>query len=196
MPVNATMCGCPGDPLVLRPKRVWSRDEVLARDSPVPRAAGVYGWYFRDLPSGEIPIAECVTFEDLTLLYAGIAPRAPSAAGKPSGQTLRSRLRAHYAGNASSSTLRRSIGCLLGLTLQETGRTRRWTFGDSETQLDKWMQQNALVCWQSDPEPWLIESKLFAEIALPLNIDQNLRNPFRERLKEIRANCRGRPNAA
>ena len=175
---------------VLRPERVWGRNEVLARPSPVPRAAGLYGWYFRDLPSREIATAECVTFEDLTLLYAGIAPRRPSAAGRRSRQTLRGRLRTHYAGNASSSTLRQSIGCLLGLRLHETGRTRRWTFGEDETRLDEWMQENALVCWQLDAEPWLTESALFEEVALPLNIDQNVRNPFRDRLKEIRAACR------
>ena len=35
---------------LVQPARLWSRAEVLARPSPVPRRPGVYGWYFRELP--------------------------------------------------------------------------------------------------------------------------------------------------
>ena len=47
------------------------------------------------------------------------------ARAAPSRQTLRSRLRDHVAGNAFSSTLRLTLGCLLadrlGITLQQVG---------------------------------------------------------------------------
>lgn len=38
-------------PRFLTLSRVFSRDEVLSRPSPVPAASGVYGWWFRDLPA-------------------------------------------------------------------------------------------------------------------------------------------------
>jgi hypothetical protein len=34
---------------LLRPQRLWTRSEVLSRPSPVPKAPGVYAWYFRGL---------------------------------------------------------------------------------------------------------------------------------------------------
>jgi hypothetical protein len=34
------------------PTRTWSRAEVLDRPSPVPKSAGIYGWYLRQLPPG------------------------------------------------------------------------------------------------------------------------------------------------
>lgn len=35
---------------LLRPARLWSREEVLARPSPVPAESGVYAWYFSPVP--------------------------------------------------------------------------------------------------------------------------------------------------
>lgn len=35
---------------LLHPSKLWSRVEVLQRPSPVPREAGVHGWYFREIP--------------------------------------------------------------------------------------------------------------------------------------------------
>jgi hypothetical protein len=46
--------------VLLRPVRLFSRDEVLARDCPVPAAGGVYGCYFNP-PPPMVPVAECQT---------------------------------------------------------------------------------------------------------------------------------------
>jgi hypothetical protein len=35
----------------LNPRRVYSRQQALARPSPTPAAGGVYGWWFRQLPA-------------------------------------------------------------------------------------------------------------------------------------------------
>jgi hypothetical protein len=67
---------------LVQPARPWSRDEVLARPSPVPSRPGVYGWYFRELP-WPIDTSQCVTWDGCTLLYGGIAPKAPPANGQP-----------------------------------------------------------------------------------------------------------------
>jgi hypothetical protein len=98
------------------PSRTWSRAEVLDRPSPVPKAAGIYGWYLRQLPPG-VPNTGCVHCNGLTLLYIGIAPRPPAQNGRTSSRTLRTRLRQHYALNAAGSTLRLTLGCLLAQQL-------------------------------------------------------------------------------
>lgn len=51
-------------PLV-NPNRLWSAQEVLVRPSPLPAAAGVYGWHFKQPPRPDLD-AGC-------LLYIGIA---------------------------------------------------------------------------------------------------------------------------
>src|SRR4051794_14767763 len=94
------------------PLKLWSRAEVLARPCPVPARPGVYAWYFREVPSF-VDITGCLEHAGLRLLYVGISPKAPPKNGKPpSRQTLRSRIRSHFRGNASGSTLRLSLGCL------------------------------------------------------------------------------------
>jgi hypothetical protein len=40
------------------------------------------------------------------------------------------------------------------------------------------MGENARICWCADPKPWLIESKIIAELVLPLNLDQNKHSGF------------------
>ena len=97
----------------------------------------------------------------LALLYVGISPKPPSAVGTPSRQTLRSRLRYHFRGNAEGSTLRLSLGCLLsqslGIELRRVGSGRRMTFGAGERVLSDWLERNARVAWLACDEPWRIE---------------------------------------
>ncbi|MFD8270365.1 GIY-YIG nuclease family protein [Streptomyces althioticus] len=165
------------------PDRLWSAQEVLTRPSPVPAAAGVYGWHFKEPPHLELDAGR--------LLYVGIAPRY--MANRTSTQNLRKRVRYHYRGNAAGSTLRLTLGCLLGLELRRVGSGNRMTFGKAgEAALSQWMADNAQVCWAEQKEPWTSESQLITELDLPLNLDQNRHNAFHSRLKEIRAQARER----
>ena len=41
----------------------------------------------------------------------------------------------------------------------------------------QWMGETP-ICWCADPKPWLIESKIIAELVLPLNLDQNKHSGF------------------
>ena len=85
---------------LLRPPRIFSRDEVLATPAPVPQAAGVYAWWFDEAPFG-VPLDRCKRWSDQVLLYVGISPKAAPMNGRPpSRQTLRTRIRYHYTGNA------------------------------------------------------------------------------------------------
>jgi hypothetical protein len=179
---------------LLAPTRLWSRGEVLAAPSPVPREPGVYAWYFHDLPPA-VPADGCHRHDDLTLLYIGIAPKAPPKNGKPaSTQRLYHRVRYHYRGNAEGSTLRLTLGCLLadtlGIRLRRVGSGNRLTFAGGEDALSTWMQRNAFVTWRVDPEPWLLEEQLIGRLALPLNLDQNQRHPFHAQLSALRRNAK------
>jgi hypothetical protein len=180
---------------LLFPKQKWSRSEVLGPSRPVPKESGVYAWYFREIPPS-VPVTGCHRSDDLTLLYVGISPKKQAEGGKASQQTLRARLHQHFNGNAACSTLRLSLGCLLGLDLKQIG-PKRFTFGpDGEAVLSDWMGKNAFVCWVPSHDPWIVEDKFLAThgATLPLNVKGNSANPFRDALKSLRR--RGRDAAS
>jgi hypothetical protein len=181
---------------LLSPDRLWTREECLNQDSRVPRAPGVYAWYFRELPPG-VPVTDCLQAQGAVLLYVGISPARPVVGGVHSSrQTLRSRIRTHYRGNAAGSTLRLSLGCLLeaelGLRLRQVGQGRRCTFGEGEETLSGWMSRNALVTWLPIDEPWRLEEQLIASVSLPLNLDQNRHHVLHDRLSALRREARRR----
>ncbi|MEV5744673.1 GIY-YIG nuclease family protein [Microbispora rosea] len=109
---------------------------------------------------------------------------------RASKQNLRTRVRYHYRGNAEGSTLRLTLGCLLGLGLRRVGSGKRLTFGERE--LTAWMAEHAYVCWFEHPEPWIAEIALIAQLDLPLNLDQNRHHHFHEYLSDLRASARSR----
>ncbi|MFD9970564.1 GIY-YIG nuclease family protein [Streptomyces sp. NPDC059011] len=171
------------DSALSSPTRLWSAAEVSTHPCPVPAAAGVYGWHFDEAPAPGLVAGR--------LLYVGIAPRHMS--NRPSTQTLRKRVRYHFRGNAAGSTLRLTLGCLLGLELRRVGSGGRMTFGRAgEASLTEWMAEHAQVCWLEHEEPWTMESDLIARLDVPLNLDQNRHNGFHATLSKIRSDARAR----
>jgi hypothetical protein len=175
---------------ILQPDRFWSRAEVLANPSPVPRQPGVYGWYFKSIPLG-IPTANCRSQDGLTLLYTGTAPKAPPQNGRaPSSQLLWDRIRNHYRGNAEGSTLRRTLGCILaeelGIHLRRVGSGKRLTFHTGESKLNEWMAANAFVVWFVRQHPWELECEMIRSVSLPLNLHQNAAHPYHVVLSAVR----------
>jgi hypothetical protein len=76
----------------LRPATLATRSEAPSPGCPVPKAPGVYGWWFRRLPTA-LDISRCAIWRGLRLLYTGISPTRPPANGRPaSSQHLRSRI--------------------------------------------------------------------------------------------------------
>ena len=166
-------------PHIIRADQLLSRADALARPSPVPAVAGLYGWYFRDVPPG-IDADGCHNVEGLTLLYVGISPKpAPLNGRAPSRSTLRRRLRTHFGGNAAGSTLRKTLGCLLseelGAVLRRVGSGGRYTLTNpGEQRLDDWLRANARVAWAETAEPWTLERAILTSgLPLPLNIRDN-----------------------
>jgi hypothetical protein len=179
---------------LLCPVTLYSRAEVLSRPCPVPKEPGAYAWFFRQIPPG-VPVDGCVINGDLTLLYIGISPKAAPKNGAPaSRQTLRSRLRYHMNGNAEGSTLRLSLGCLLGkrlgIQLRRVGSGKRMTFSDGEQKFNAWLDESAFVAWVVHPQPWLLEEELIASLSLPLNLDGNSKHPFASVLAAKRARAK------
>lgn len=175
------------------------RQDALGTPCAIPAAAGVYGWWFRTLPT-KIDISGCLRSDMAVLLYVGISPTRPATNGRaPSTQTLRSRIRTHFAGNAESSTLRKTLGILLaqelGIELRRVGSGKRMTFGAGEQALSTWMSRNAVVSWLLSDRPWDVEQALFTQCDLPLNLQDNSHNPFHEKLTAMRAAAVARARA-
>lgn len=180
----------------LTPDKLWSREEVLQKPSPVPREGGVYAWFFRMTPP-RVPTEDCHEVRGLKLLYVGISPKAPPRNGaSPSKQTLRSRVSHHYRGNAEGSTLRLTLGCLLedelGIQLRRVGSGKRMTFAGGEERLSEWLQENAFLTWLVHEEPSSLENQLISELSLPLNLAGNQAHPFHSSLSGVRAEAKRR----
>lgn len=176
---------------------IHTRLEVLAKPCPVPAATGVYGWWFEHLPASDIDTSDCYQRDGRTLLYAGISPSKPPTNGKaPSRQTVRTRIRYHYRGNAAGSTLRLTLGSLLsdhlGIQLRRIGSGNRLHFHTGEWLLDEWMAEHAFVSWVAHPAPWVLEDDLIATFDLPLNLMGNGRNAYHARLSRARSYSRVR----
>jgi hypothetical protein len=171
----------------------YTRDEVFADPCPVPSQSGVSGWWFREIP-GDIDVSGCEERDGWTLLYVGASPGPPPVNGKPAvPQDLRKRIHYHFGAGAASadgSTLRKSLGVLLGdqlgFALRRIGSGKRQTFAGGEAVLTQWMADNVMVSWALHPEPWFLEAKLLAALDLPLNFQDNERNAFAPELKRRR----------
>ena len=127
---------------LLKPRHLFTRQEVLSKPPPVPPRPGVYAWYFREVAPG-VPIEGCHRHDGLPLLYVSIAPKTPPPNSEgPRKRILAKRIRNHVAGNASRSTLRLTLGCLLadrlGIKLTRSSSSGRYTFTKrGENKLDE-----------------------------------------------------------
>lgn len=161
-------------------QQVWSPDVFLQPSEvrSIPAEPGIYGWWVRR-GSLDVPAAEYQQHDGFELLYVGISPRKPSASGNVSKGNLRKRLNQHVNGNASQSTLRRTLGVLLmeqlGLTLIVRKGRELWR---EEAELTDWMHENTLLTYAIDPAPWIAEDELLERATLALNIEGQRKNAF------------------
>ena len=145
-----------------------------------------------------MPTAGCRVAGFGTLLYVGIAPKAPPVNGaRPSRRHLRHRVGYHFGGNAYGSTLRLTLGChlagRLGIELRRVGSGTRLTFTKSgEAKLSEWLGAHARVAVVLDDEPWKLEHELIKREVLPLNIADNAHSPYYLSLRALRTEHRKR----
>lgn len=183
-----------------QPDVLVSPRQVLAQPSAAPEAPGVYAWYFDLSPSPAIDLNACWLWQGRHLLYVGIAPsRPPETSKPPSRSNLRRRLKQHMNGNASASTLRLTLGCLLagslGIELRRVGSSGRMKFSTGEQVLSAWIRDHARVTWIVHPEPWLVEEAAIEHLYMPLNLDQNSVHPFHATLSAARSRAKARARA-
>ncbi|WP_447002480.1 GIY-YIG nuclease family protein [Saccharothrix isguenensis] len=185
---------------LLSPERVYARQEAMSGTSLMPARSGVYAWYFDEVPPG-VPTERCRVGGFGTLLYVGIAPKAPPVNGaRPSRQHLRQRVGYHFGGNAYGSTLRLTLGChlaeRLGIELRRVGSGTRLTFTKAgEAKLSEWMGAHARVAFVLDDEPWKLEHELIKREVLPLNIADNVHSPYCVSLRALRTEHKKRARA-
>jgi hypothetical protein len=167
---------------VIHPDKLHRPSQVL--DSiPADVKRGVYAWWFKNIPQ-DVPIGGTVVAKSRHLLYVGTGPVSPT-----SSATLRDRLAAHVTPDASRSTLRRSLGCVLGMSFEvkRLSKSRMHDgLGKDEERLSEWLEQNALISWVQHETPWELESYLIKKLVLPLNVDENERCEFACKLHERR----------
>ncbi|MCW3797406.1 HIT domain-containing protein [Sphingomonas sp. BN140010] len=181
---------------LLRPVRFYTATDIVGAGCAAPAQPGIYAWYFNTIP-GNIDVSGCHVHHGRTLLYVGISPSKPPTNGKPpSSSTVRRRLQTHFGGNASGSTLRLTLGCLLadelGIQLRRVGSGGRYTFTNpGERRLDDWMAANAFVVWHVCEQPWKVEEEVLASgLPLPLNISGNPCAAHSEYLLPVRRSAR------
>ena len=144
----------------------------------LPNVPGNYLAVLR--PSSELPQTEILPSyhtivykgNEYQILYTGI-----------SNNGIRKRdYKQHFTGNAGKSTLRKSLGSLMGFhkiprdkAKPENGKTK---FNEEdETKLSSWMKENLLLLYSTDKntgaemKKW--EQELIAEYNPPLNIQEN-----------------------
>jgi len=174
---------------LLDPRRLYDVDELNGAPTLIPQEGGVYAWWFSKSPPG-VPMESTAVHEGRRLLYVGIAPRKPSAAGSVSSRTLRHRLLTHCRGPIASSTLRRTLAVLLardlGLSITRAASLKLKMPPEHETRLTAWMHENAQVVWSTCHAPWEVEDHLIQGTRLPLNI-RGSTDPFAKELSKLRS---------
>lgn len=166
-------------------------DPMTMDSNTLPNVAGNYVFLLRkgsQLPKVDIkPKIPEVTLDGNTYqaIYTGIA-----------SENLRQRVyRTHFvSNNASRSTLRKSIGSLIGYDLipRKEGDLKHKKFKPAnEEKLTEWMMSNMLLAFVENADPEPLEEKLIAELNPPLNLDKNtnmVNKEFRALLSKLR--CR------
>jgi hypothetical protein len=153
-----------------------------------PTDTGIYGWWFSEVPP-QVPIKDCVFHRGHRLLYVGIGD----------DRSLKERLSDHCHDDASRSTLRKTLGCLLADVLDLSLIVARWSrdkrgrpkphygfAGEHERALSAWMRAHLRVAWVACERPIGHERRILGDLYLPLNEKKNTHCPFYPTLMAIK----------
>lgn len=155
----------------------------------------------KDLPN--VPGNYLVTIRDINVLPTlGHAIESPIYRGQHliytgvAGTSIRGRVwKNHFCGNAGHSTLRLTLGCLLGYTPiprdkknPNNGHVR--FILDEERSLRAWMTENLIFHYLPNDEPKQLESVLIRQFNPPLNLLEN-ENPVNQEFRSQLSSLRG-----
>jgi hypothetical protein len=184
--LRSTVIGTPGharnDGTVEVPSTLFTVGDVIKKPSAAPDQAGIYAWWFDELPN--VPLQGAWEQGGFRLAYIGIASHRPG-----SRRTLRQRLHNHCKGPIATSTLRRSLAAVLidELDLHAFVRAGKVKLPDAEeTRLSDWLAAHGRVAWIANATPWVYETELLQSgPPLALNIRGN-NHAFVEKLLALR----------
>ncbi len=147
--------------------------DLLENHNLVPTSRGIYAWFFDKVPSRLPQNLKYIKFDEMYLLYVGIAGGDLTKQGH-----LRKRICGdHLKGNYKASTLAQSLHAILNI------------HKDNIAERTEWMKKHMKVAWAVHPNPKVIESEILTNYGsvLPLNLQENTsRNPFAEELTALR----------
>ena len=163
-------------------------DQSLIADCP-----GLYAILLRlgsKLPECGVTYTPCmVTYmgQEYELVYVGISTK--SLRGRDYGD--------HFVkNNAGRSTLRKSIGSLMGLKKtyrsedeKNKDRPKIKFVKEDEEKLTEWMTDNLLLLFKADLTPGKKEKEMIAILNPPLNLKDNpniINKPYRDNLTKLR----------
>ena len=156
---------------------------VTGSPQEIPTGAGNYIVVFREgcgLPDVRLSV-QMAKFCGMDILYTGVA-------GPSSG--LRRRITwAHFGNNAGRSTLRLSLGVLMGFMpiprdSKNPGNGHVRFCPDEETRLTTWMKDNLLVYYFPNDSYEKAEDELIATLNPPLNLSKNA-NPVNSEIRAL-----------
>jgi len=110
-----------------------------------------------------------------------------------SSKSLRERdYKHHFTGNnAGRSTLRKSLGCLMGfkqIPRDNKKDNKKTKFGEKdEERLSDWMKENLLLFFSSQKDVKTLEERLIKEFNPPLNIQKNKEGKNKEYVAMLRS---------
>ena len=182
-----------GAATLLRPTKLWTCTDLLARPCPVqPQPVSMPGpstdarRAFRSTRAFErICVALC---RDLAKASeCGRQSESPNVTEQTPLSLSRKRRRFY-----PTALARCLLSQSLGIELRRVGSGRRMTFGAGERALNDWLERSARVAWLACDEPWRIEEHMIRSVSLPLNLDQNRHHNFHSYLSEIRRAAKAR----
>lgn len=144
-------------------------DSLKNSADEIPDEKGVYLFLLKSgarLPSVDC-FYNCQKLNGREIIYVGISNRS-----------LRRRdFKQHFYGNAGASTLRKSIGSLMGLQKIPRSKTRidgktKFTIED-ELILTEWMISNLDFCYLTTEDTNAMEALLIKKFNPPLNLSKN-----------------------
>jgi len=163
----------------------YSFDPAYNKPDSLPNSSGLYMICAKDpIAIGLFSKVKFFSMDVYQILYIGVSSK----------QGLRMRdYKNHFKGTARSSTLRKSLGSLLGWqAAQVYYNDGKYKFNNEREQaLTSWMEEHLIMIY------WVItgvdinslETRLINELSPPLNISKNhssINEVFRKRLKELR----------
>ena len=168
-------------------------DPKRGNESEITKSAGIYAILLRPgstLPEIEIGYTPCIVEykgDKYELIYVGISKKS----------LYKRDYLTHFQGNnAGRSTLRKSIGSLMGLEKtyrseveKDKGKPKIKFIDSDEEKLSEWMKENLLLLYKADEKCEEKEKEMIMVLNPPLNISKNtnnVNNDYRNKLKSLR----------